>query len=404
MKPIFHVIVSFLILLCGFWLSSCDSHRKPQSDLVLPIDSLFFDLGKGQVVRRAVMAEQAFQEMRKNIGLNGVVLYAEGGKVIYEKAFGWRDLVHRKDSLRVDDQFQLSSVSKMFTAEAVMLLHSQGKLDYDDDLNKYIPEFPYKGITIRHLLNHRSGLSRYETLADEHWPDRGVPLSNEELIKLYVKHRPEPYFEPGTDFNYSNVNYALLASVVERVSGMHFEDFMRTQLFEPLGMHRSYIYSLRGTERLGLYVNTDVQGYDLYRKGPQRVQDDYLNGVVGDKVMYSTVEDLYRFSVALENGLLLPKNLQEEAFLPGSDEWKHGDNYGFGWRMSGRHPGAVYHFGWWKGYRSFFIINRKLERVLIILTNTSSSAPGDPAWEFISDTSLLLPTACALPDGLSAFN
>jgi len=169
-------------------------------------------------------------------------------------------------------------------------------------------------------------------------------------------------------------------------------------------MRRSFIYSLRDTARLGLYVDTDVQGHDFYRKGPQRVQEDYLNGVVGDKVMYSTVEDLYRFSVALENGLLLPDSIQREAFQPGSVAWKNGDNYGFGWRMSERHPGAVYHFGWWKGYRSFFIINRELERVLIILTNTNSSAPGELAWDFISDTTAMLPPACALPGKTSALD
>jgi len=395
MRFIFREIGAFFIVCCGMVLCSCGDRVRPET-VKVPVDSLFLDLGKPSRERRAAMADEAFSQMRQTIGLNGAVLYVEGGQVLYENAFGWRDLTRCRDSLKVDDPFQLSSVSKMFTAEAIMLLHAQGKLEYDDDLTQYLPEFPYPGITIRHLLNHRSGLSRYETLADEHWPDRGVPLSNEAMIQLYVKHRPEPYFEPGTDFHYNNVNYALLASVVERVSGQHFEDFMKKAIFEPLGMDRSYIYSLRGVDRLDLYVDTPVQGHDYYRKGPQRVQDDYLNGVVGDKVMYSTVEDLYRFGLALENGLLLPDSLQQEAFVPGSDEWKNGDNYGFGWRISGKHPGCVYHFGWWKGYRSFFIVNQSLGRMLIILTNVNSSAPGDPAWAFIDDTTLMLPAACPL--------
>lgn len=343
------------------------------------------------------MADKVFTKMRQELGLNGVVLYAEGGRVLYEKAFGWRNLTRCRDSIRMDDQFQIASVSKMFTAEAVVLLHSRGKLNYDDDVKRYLPEFPYEGVTLRHLLNHRSGLSRYETLADEHWPDRSVPIDNEAVIKLYAKHRPEPYNTPGVTFHYTNVNYVLLASIIERISGQRFEDFMKEEVFEPLGMDHSFIYSLRGVDRLDLYVNTPMQGHDYFREGPKRVQEDYLNGVVGDKGMYSTVEDLFRFSVALECGLLVPDSLQKEVFVPGSDEWKNGDNYGFGWRLSKRHPGAVYHFGWWKGYRSFFIINRELERVLIILTNANSSAPGDPAWEFMEDTTLSLPPACALP-------
>lgn len=375
-------------------LASC--REKPRGPLPeLNVDSLFVDLGKANVAKRTAMVEKAFRDMRKEQGLNGTVLYAEGGQVLYRGAFGWRNLIKANDSIRIDDQFQLASVSKMFTAEAVMLLYSQGKLDYDDDLTKYIPEFPYKGITIRNLLNHRSGLSRYETLADEQWPDRGVPVTNDDVIKLFAQYKPDPYNQPDVTFHYTNVNYVLLASVVERVSGQYFEDFMRDQVFAPLGMERSYIYSLRGVERLHTYVDTEVQGHDLLSRGARRAQDDYLNGVVGDKVMFSTVDDLYRFSQAIDCQLFLPDSIQQEAFKPGSAYWKKGENYGFGWRMSEKHPGVVYHFGWWKGYRSFFIRDVEKGRVLIVLTNTNSSAIGDPLWELINDTRVQLPPACA---------
>ena len=110
--------------------------------------------------------------------------------------------------------------------------------------------------------------------------------------------------------------------------------------------------------------------------------------------MYSTVDDLYRFSLAIDCGLLLPDSIQQEAFKPGSPQWKRGENYGFGWRLSEKHPGAVYHFGWWKGYRSFFIRDVEKGRVLIVLTNTNSSAIGEPLWEFINDTSVQIPAAC----------
>ena len=382
-----------LVCFLGGAMSSCkEKHHGPLPEL--NVDSLFVNLGKADVAKRTIMAEKAFRGMRKEQGLNGVVLYAEGGQVLYREAFGWRNLIKANDSIRIDDQFQLASVSKMFTAEAIMLLYSQGKLDYDDDLTKYIPEFPYKGITIRHLLNHRSGLSRYETLADEHWPDRGVPATNNDIIKLFAQYKPDPYNQPDVTFHYTNVNYALLASVVERVSGQHFEDFMKEQVFAPLGMEHSYIYSLRGTGRLHTYVDTEVQGHDLLRNGARRAQDDYLNGVVGDKVMFSTVDDLYRFSMAIDCGLFLPDSIQQEAFKPGSPEWKRGENYGFGWRLNEKHPGVVFHFGWWKGYRSFFIRDVEKGRVLIVLTNTDNGAIGDLLWDFIDDTSVQLPQAC----------
>ncbi|MCR5013526.1 MAG: beta-lactamase family protein [Bacteroidales bacterium] len=392
MKVYFFIIISVFSVFSAFGLASCG--RSPRGEVEeLPIDSLFIDLGKAKVEKRTSMARRFFSELSRDQGLNGVVLYAEGGQVLLEEAYGWRLLDRRRDSLKVTDQLQLGSVSKMFTAEAVMLLHAQGKLDYDDDLKKYIPEFPYEGITIRHLLNHRSGLSRYETLCDEQWPSRAVPMSNEDVIRLYVEYRPEPYNAPDVTFHYTNVNYVLLASVVERITGQHFEDFMEECVFKPLGMDHSYIYSLRGVNRLNTYIDTEVQGYDLTRRGPRRVEDDYLNGVLGDKMMYSTVEDLYKFSIALDNGSFLPDNLQQEAFVAGSPEWKQGENYGFGWRMSESHPETVFHFGWWKGYRSFFIRDLGHGRTLIVLTNTNNGAIGEAMWEFINDTTVLLPEA-----------
>ena len=380
----------WLMVLVGLMGTSCK--ERPHGPVPeLKVDSLFVDLGKAKVERRVAMAEKAFGEMHRSQYLNGVVLYAEGEQVIFKKAYGGRNLVKQKDSIRLDDQFQLASVSKMFTAEAVMLLYSRGLLDYDDDITKYLPEFPYQGITIRNLLNHRSGLSRYETLADECWPDRGVPVSNDDIIRLYAQYKPDPYNQPDVTFHYTNVNYALLANIVEKVSGRHFEDFMRDEVFAPLGMERSFIYSLRGVDRIKTYVETDVQGHDLLRKGARRAQDDYLNGVLGDKGMYSTVEDLYRFRVAIDYGLFLPDSIQQEAFVPGSPLWKKGENYGFGWRMNENHPGVLFHFGWWKGYRSFFIRDIAKRRTLIVLTNTDSGVVGDALWEFVNDTTVQLP-------------
>jgi len=384
----FFVIV--LLLAVGLTVYFCrrqSSHEIP----VVNVDSLFVDLNKEMVAKRAAMADKTFTGLSRN-GLNGVVLYAEQGEVIYENAFGWRDLNKRqKDSLRIDDAFQLSSDSKMFTAEAVMLLKADGKLDYDDDVRKYIPELPYEGITIRHLLNHRSGLPRYDSMADEFWPDRRKPFSNEAMIKMLAARTPDPYGAPDASFFYNNINYALLATVVERVSGQHFEDFMRERIFEPLEMKDSYIYSMRNDEEVSMYLPVDVHGHDMYRSGPVKAQNDYLNGVMGDKIMFSTVEDLFKYNQALDGNVLLPDSLQSEAFVPGSPEWKNEENYGFGWRMSKEHPDAFFHFGWWKGYRSLIVRDVAHRRFLAILTNTTTLIPSDVVWDFMSDTTLMLP-------------
>ena len=384
----FFVIV--LLLAVGLTVFFCGrrcSHEIP----VVNVDSLFVDMNKAIVAQRTQQADKTFKGLSRS-GLNGVVLYAEQGELIYEEAFGWRDLNKRhKDSIRIDDAFQLSSDSKMFTAEAVMLLKADGKLDYDDDIRKYIPEFPYAGVTIRHLLNHCSGLPRYDSMADEFWPDRKKPFSNEALIAMLAEKVPEPYGTPGGGFFYNNINYALLASVVERASGQHFEDFMRERIFEPCGMTHSYIYSMRSDTAVSLYMPVEVHGHDMYRSGPVKAQNDYLNGVMGDKIMFSTVQDLYKYNQALDQALLLPDSLQCEAFVPGTDKWKNDENYGFGWRMSKEHPDAYFHFGWWKGYRSLIVRDVAHRRFLAILTNTTVQLPSDVIWDFVSDTNVMLP-------------
>ena len=356
------------------------------------VGSLFINLNDEIAAKRAKQADKVFTDLNK-AGLNGVVLYAEQGRVVYEKAFGWRDL-----SKRQKDAFQLSSDSKMFTAEAIMLLKAEGKLDYDDDVRKYIPQLPYEGVTIRHLLNHRSGLPRYDAMADQHWPDRKKPFSNEAMIKMLAEKKPEPYGTPDGSYFYNNINYALLATVVERASGMHFEDFMRERIFEPLGMSHSYIYSMRNDTLVSLYMPVDAHGHDLFKNGPLKTQNDYLNGVMGDKIMFSTVEDLWKFNQALDKHVLLPDSLQAEAFKPGSPEWKNDENYGFGWRMSKEHPGMYFHFGWWKGYRSAIIRDTNKNRFLAVLTNTTFNFPPDPLWDFLCDTTVQLPEAEVLPE------
>ena len=391
MKMTRNTILLSLFLLLSASFFSCKGHKR--GHVVIHTDSLFIDMNKEIAAKRAQQADKVFTGLARN-GMNGVVLYAEQGQIIYERAFGWRDLNSRqKDSLRIDDAFQLSSDSKMFTAEAVMLLKADGKLDYDDDVRKYIPTLPYEGITIRQLLNHRSGLPRYDAMADKHWPDRKKPFSNDAMIKMLAEKKPEVYGAPDAGFFYNNINYALLATVVESASGQHFEDFMRERIFEPLGMTHSYIYSMRDESEVSMYMPTEVHGHEMYRSGPVKTQNDYLNGVMGDKIMYSTVDDLYKFNLALDHQQLLPDSLQREMFEPGSPEWKNDENYGFGWRMTKLYPDQYFHFGWWKGYRSLIIRDAKHRRFLAILTNTTALIPTDVPFDFVADTTVQLPEA-----------
>ena len=382
-------------------LYSCSNNEEvfiePEEVKELPVvnvDSMFIQLDYELIAKKAESIDKVFKNLRRKVGFNGTVLYAEQGRIIYNKAWGFRNVRKRTDSLQVEDRFQLSSVSKMFTAEAIMILKNEGKIDYDVDIREYIPEWPYEGVTVRLLLNHRSGLSRYESLADAKWPDRKQPFLNEDMIQFYVTHKPDPYFKPDRGFNYSNVNYALLASIVERVSGMSFADYMRIKIFEPLCMDDSYIYEMRPDTTVSLYIEDIVQGYYTEKRRPMQAPNEYLNGVKGDKMMISNTEDMFRFWTAVDYGLLLPDSIQDEAFKPGSPKSKkRKDNYGFGWRIPDKYPGCYFHYGWWKAYRSFFIRDDVNDKTIIILTNTSQGPSSEHFWKIIKDNSIIIPPA-----------
>lgn len=395
----------FLVFFLALFLVSCSSKKEHytaeevESWPVVKADSIFKDLDKPIYDKKTAQLDKSFQNLKKRTTFNGTVLFAEKGRILLEKSYGVSNLRTRKGEIKVDDVFQLSSVSKMFTAEAIMILKSRQLLDYDVDIKTYIPEFPYKGITTRMLMTHRSGLSRYETLADNNWPDKRKPFTNDDMIDYYIKYKPDPYFSPNNGFHYCNVNYALLASIVERVSGKRFVDFMREDVFDVIGMNDSYIYDMPTDTMVSLYLPNCVQGYYVGRRRPRQAQNEYLNGVKGDKIMFSNVEDMYRFKVAIDYGLLVPDSIQEEAFKPGSPKYsKRKDNYGFGWRISRKHPDCYYHYGWWKGYRSFFMFDKKNDRTLIVLTNTDKGPNSDVFWKMLKDnTTSLAPASINIP-------
>ena len=395
----------YLVLFLAFILTACSSKEKrftaeevatwPSVD----VDAIFKDLDKPVLEKKATQIDKTLQNLKKKTSFNGTVLFAEKGRIVLVKSYGVRNLKTKKGEINVDDVYQLSSVSKMFTAEAIMILKSRGLLDYDADIKTYIPEFPYDGITTRMLLTHRSGLSRYETLADSHWPDKKIPFTNDNMIEYYVKYKPDPYFKPDSGFHYCNVNYAMLASIVERVSGKSFVDFMREDVFDAVGMRKSYIYDMPTDTMVSLYLPHCIQGYYIGRRRPRQAQNEYLNGVKGDKIMFSNVEDMYRFKVALDYGLLVSDSIQAEAFKPGSPKYsKRKDNYGFGWRISRKYPDCYYHYGWWKGYRSFFMFDKTNDRTIIVLTNTDKGPNSDVFWKLLRDNTLsLAPASINIP-------
>ena len=347
-------------------------------------DEIYYDVQDILIEKKAEELDKQFRRYNKRGVFNGTILYGEYGREVFKGAYGYADF-RKKEELSVESTFQLASVSKMFTAAAIMVLKEKGKLQFDDTLTKFVPEFPYYGITIRQLLNHRSGLSRYMSLADKYWPvDK--PINNEEVIGLFVQYTPNPYFKPNDGFHYCNTNYALLASVVERISGKTFDVFMKDEVFGPLGMNHSFVYNLNGDSIIRYQVPVGVSGYRYRGWRPIKVGDYYLNGVMGDKGVYSTVEDMFKFNLALDNGTLISNSTLEEAFQKGSPGYyKRKDNYGFGWRLRDNMDSTAYHFGWWKGFRTYYIRDMKNDRVLIALTNTHKGLSSEALWDIVKD-------------------
>ena len=295
-----------------------------------------------------------FEALQDSHDFNGTVLIAQGDRVIHSGAYGEARL--EGDTLSLATPFQLASVSKMFTAVAIMQLAEAGKLAYDDPVQRYLPTFPYPDLSLRHLLQHRSGLARYMALADSHW-DRNQVLRAGDVAGLFAAHGPDLWFEPGTDFNYSNSNYALLAAVVEAVAEQPFDQYLAEQVFGPLGMAQAGLYAEPPPEA--------ATGYKRYRRGYWPAGHDYLDGVWGDKGVYASVEDLYRFERAFFGGRLLSAATLETALDPGEPAHP----YGFGWRLRADRPEIVYHFGWWRGYRTCFIKDRERDITLLLLSN-----------------------------------
>ncbi|WP_377503819.1 serine hydrolase domain-containing protein [Pontibacter locisalis] len=337
--------------------------KKPQVAVKVPAS-----FTPAKVKKMESQLDSIFTHLHKRKGFNGTVLVTKYDKVIYKGAFGFANF-KRRDSLNTHTAFQLASVSKQFTAMAIMMLKEQGKLSYEDSVQQFIPNFPYKGITIRQLLTHRSGLSNYTYFSDELWPDRRVPITNEDVLDLMEAHQPRPYYPPNTHYDYSNTGYFLLASIVAKASGMPFSAFMEKNIFGPLQMKNTFTFS----DSLVSQTDKVATGHT---GGRRKRYPDYLDTVLGDKGIYSTVEDLYKWDQALYTDKLVKRETLEEAFTGSRLKKNKDEDYGFGWRIRPLDNGdtVVYHAGLWHGYTTYLLRNPKDHSALIVLSNVSNGS------------------------------
>ncbi len=320
---------------------------------------------------KATQIRQLFEQKIRG-GFNGTALVAQKGVILYKTTVGFGHFERgQKDSLVEDSKFQLASLSKTFTAVSILKLQETGRISFEDTIQKFYPDFPYHGITIRQLLSHRSGLPNYQYAFDDsmkvNFYKREKPYPTNATIMHWfatVKPTPQRYNIPGRSFSYSNTNYMVLASIIEKLTGQDYETFVRKTIFEPLGMRHTYVAT---THSDSINVHRTA-GYQWNRRIPK----DYYDDVVGDKGIYSTTGDLFRWYRALNGDCLLKRETLAEAFLPRSFERKGLRNYGYGFRMhldANNQPEFIYHSGWWKGYNTMFWFSPKDEYVIIILSN-----------------------------------
>lgn len=323
------------------------------------------------LARKAAAIDSLVRFKFQRQGFNGVLLVAHRGQIIYEKAIGQASR-KRTDSLELDHLFELASVSKQFTAVAVLQLVEAGKIALDDSLQRFFPHFPHRGITVHMLLTHRSGLSNYMYDADRIWSDHSVYMSNQALVELLSAEPQQAFYPPNKRFNYSNTGYALLAAIVEQVSGESFDDYLVKHIFEPAGMVTAFVINPR--RRLPRKAVSGHTGY--FRPVTPKY---YLNSVYGDKGIYASSRDLYAWERALFEHRLLQPGTLALALQPYNRPSRTGGNYGYGWRMFSSAQGeqVAYHGGWWRGFKSLLVHLPEDESCIIALSNKTSGGSID---------------------------
>ena len=308
-----------------------------------------------------------YKQVWENGNLSGGILVAKGDKILFE---GYRGFGRENDQMPIDNSTALhvASVSKPVTAMAVMKLIEAGKVNLDDNLTTIFKGFPYPNVTVKSLLSQRSGLPKYEYFIDTIKPRpeelNKDYISNQDVLDMLVKYKPELARESNTGFMYCNTNYALLALIVEKYTKKAFPEAMQEMIFAPLGMKNTFIYQRKDIETASRSFYNSKKLYPL----------DQLDLIYGDKNLYTTPRDLYQFSKALFSKDFLKPELSSMIFEPYSNEKPGMNNYGLGFRMKIFDNGEklTYHNGWWHGTNSVFGHLLKSKVTIIAIGNKYS--------------------------------
>ncbi len=363
--------VCFILLLPTAGFYACKSQAKKDS---LPADSLkMIQLPAASYIsdhEKKIYADGCQAWCDSSLfrrGFNGGVLVAKKGNIVFE---AYRGSTHLDGKEPVTDStpFHIASVSKTFTAMAVLKLWQEGKINIDDEYSKFFPTFNYPGVTIRCLLDHRSGLPNYLYFMETLGWNKAVFVRNQDVFDYLTTKKAllTNIATPNTRFTYCNTNYALLALLIEKVTGGSYSAYLNNSFFKPLGMKHSFVFDTT-------LVNKVPLSYD-WRGRPNPF--NFLDAVYGDKNIYTTPKDLMTWDRALTTGKIFTAATLEAAYSPYSNEKAGIRNYGLGWRMNIYPTGEkmIYHNGWWHGNNASLVRLLADSAVIIVVGNKFNTA------------------------------
>lgn len=327
-----------------------------------------------------------FQSVYEYSQINGNVLVTQEGVIAYKHSFGYADFVGKKPNTD-SSGFTLASISKVFTSTAILQLRDKGSLKLDDLVLKYFPDFPYPDITIRHLLSHTSGLPDYDIYREQMEKNPNKVFSNNDLMPSLKMWNKPLNFKPGEKWQYSNTNFCLLALLVEKLSGLTFQDYLQKNIFKPSKMYNTYFQSgfVHKGNKNGV-VNHDYpflysskfENVDSLKKYRWRLYN--LSGFVGQGNIITTTEDLLKFDRILYTGKILKLSTLNEAYTPtklnkgeniSSDLGGNKASYGLGWFiLDDTSAGKIVgHTGGQPGGLSIFLRNIEKKQTVIMFDN-----------------------------------
>lgn len=359
--PLIRLIYLFLLLSLTACKEKLDAKTARKNLIAASSGVIFRELSEAEKADYINRVHHLYDSLLPK-NFNGAILVAKNGEVLLEEYKGYSDF-EKKDTITPSTPFHLASISKTFTGMAVLKLWEQGKLNLEDSIQRFFPGFPYPGITVRMLLSHRSGLPNYTYFmpADTawNWKKKKRFATNSDLLQFMITHKPAVYSFPNRSFHYCNTNFALLALIIEKVTGQTYPEYIKNDIFIPLGMNNSFVFSIK-----------DTATYRPSYSGRSILPLENMDCIYGDKNVYSTPQDLLKWDKAMYENTYVSKGTYDEATKPYSLEKPSVHNYGLGFRLMIMPDNKIiYHNGWWHGNNTVFARLVQDTATVIILGN-----------------------------------